>query len=98
MSNNWKTPIFDRTQEDVTFAISKIAEWIAYNISNTEYDEKVRIENEKLLIKEGYVKEVDDNKLVLDGDGRAYVDGDVLVVKIGVVYDLKGCFRGDCVP
>ena len=92
MANVWKEPIFDRTQVDVDYAISKIAEWIAYNISSAEYDEKVRIENEKLILREGYAVTTDD-KLVLDGDGRAIVDADKLVVKIGVVYDLKGCLN-----
>ena len=30
----WKTPIFDRTQEDVEYAIRKIAEWIASDINS----------------------------------------------------------------
>lgn len=93
MTNIWRKPIYDRTQEDVDFAITKISEWIAYNISSAEYDEKVRIENEKLVLQEGQVTHVDDNLLVLDGDGRAIVDNNALVVKIGVVYDLKGCLN-----
>ena len=91
--SNWIKPIYDRTQEDVDFAISKIAEWIAYNISSAEYDEKVRIENEKLILQEGRVESVDNDVLVLDGDGRAYVDDNAVIVKIGVVYDLKGCLN-----
>ena len=92
MANVWKAPIFDRTQEDVDFAMKKIAEWIIYNISATEYDEKVRIENEKLVLQTGEV-EVDNEALILRGDGRAYIENDVLVVRIGVVYDLKGCLN-----
>lgn len=92
MANVWREPIFDRTQEDVDFAIHKIAEWIAYNISSTEYDEKVRIENEELVLREGYVIPTEET-ILLRGDGRAYVDNDVLVVKIGVVYELKGCLN-----
>lgn len=92
MANIWREPIFDRTQADVDFAIQKIAEWIAYNISAAEYDEKVRIENEKLVLNEGYV-ETDENKVILQGDGRAYVENGALVVRIGVVYDLKGCLN-----
>lgn len=92
MANLWREPIYDRTQDDVNFAINKISEWIIYNISSAEYDEKVRIENEKLILREGRVEQVDD-VLVLDGDGRAIVDNDALVVKIGVVYDLKGCLN-----
>lgn len=93
MASVWREPIFDRTQEDVDFAINKIAEWIVHNISAAEYDEKVRIENDELILQEGYVEAVDDNKLVLNGDGRAYIENDVLVVRIGVVYDLKGCLN-----
>lgn len=92
MANVWREPIFDRTQEDVDFAIQKIAEWIVYNISSAEYDEKVRIENEELILQEGYVATTND-ALALQGDGVAYVEDDALVVKIGVVYDLKGCFN-----
>ena len=93
MANVWKAPIFDRTQEDVDFAMKKIAEWIIYNISATEYDEKVRIENEKLVLQTGEVEVVDNEALILRGDGRAYIENDVLVVRIGVVYDLKGCLN-----
>ncbi len=93
MANVWKEPIFDRTQEDVDFAMKKIAEWIVYNISAAEYDEKVRIENEKLVLNEGEVEVLDNDALILRGDGRAYVENDVLVVRIGVVYDLKGCLN-----
>ena len=92
MANVWREPIFDRTQADIDFAIQKIAEWIEYNISVAEYDEKVRLENEKLVLNEGYVL-TDENKVILQGDGRAIVDNDALIVRIGVVYDLKGCLN-----
>ena len=92
MASVWREPIFDRTQEDVDFAIRKIAEWIVYNISSAEYDEKVRVENEELILREGNVITTED-AIVLQGDGRAYVENDALVVKIGVVYDLKGCLN-----
>lgn len=92
MASVWREPIFDRTQEDVDFAIRKIAEWIVYNISSAEYDEKVRVENEELILREGNVITTED-AIVLQGDGRAYVENDTLVVKIGVVYDLKGCLN-----
>lgn len=92
MATVWREPIFDRTQEDVDFAVRKIAEWIVYNISSAEYDEKIRIENEELILREGYVATTND-ALILQGDGRAYVENDTLVVKVGVVYDLKGCLN-----
>ena len=93
MANIWREPIFDRTQEDVDFAINKIAEWIVYNISAAEYDEKVRVDNEQLILREGQAEVVDNSALVLQGDGRAYVENGVLVIRIGVVYDLKGCLN-----
>ena len=92
MASVWREPIFDRTQADVAFAIQKIAEWTAYNISAAEYDEKVRIENEKLILREGYATTIND-KLVLQGDGRAYVEDTAMIVRVGVVYDLKGCLN-----
>lgn len=92
MASVWREPIFDRTPADVAFAIQKIAEWTAYNISAAEYDEKVRIENEELILREGYVATTNE-KLILQGDGRAYVEKDELVVRLGVVYDLKGCLN-----
>lgn len=92
MASVWREPIFDRTPGDVAFAIQKIAEWIGYNISAAEYDEKVRVENEELILREGYAATTQD-ALILQGDGRAYVEGDSLKVRIGVVYDLKGCLN-----
>lgn len=93
MANVWREPIFDRTQADVDFAARKIAEWIVYNISSAEYDEKVRIENEELILREGQAAYIENDGLVLQGDGRAIVENDELIVKIGVVYDLKGCLN-----
>lgn len=93
MANIWREPIFDRTQEDVDFAVNKIAEWIVYNISTAEYDEKVRVENEQLILRDGQAEVVDSGALVLQGDGKAYVENDVLIIRIGVVYDLKGCLN-----
>lgn len=92
MANVWREPIFDRTQDDVEFAIQKIAEWIVYNISSAEYDEKVRVENEELILREGNVITTND-AITVQGDGRAVVENDALVVKLGVVYDLKGCLN-----
>ena len=92
MASVWKAPIFDRTPADVAFAIQKIAEWTGYNISAAEYDEKVRVENEELILREGYAATTN-NALILQGDGRAHVEDDSLIVRIGVVYDLKGCLN-----
>lgn len=40
MGNVWQEPIFDRTQEDVEFAVRKISEWIAYGKPTDVYDLK----------------------------------------------------------
>lgn len=40
MANVWQEPIFDRTREDVEFAITKISEWIAKGNPKDIYDLK----------------------------------------------------------
>lgn len=40
MASVWQEPIFDRTQEDVEFAIRKISEWIALGKPTEVYDLK----------------------------------------------------------
>ena len=40
MGSVWQEPIFDRTQKDVDFAITKIAEWIAFGKPTDVYDLK----------------------------------------------------------
>lgn len=40
MAKVWQEPVFDRTQEDVDFAITKIAEWIASGTFSEVYDLK----------------------------------------------------------
>ena len=88
MTNTWREPIFDRTYNDVEFAISKLAEWKKNHTHTTD----IRIENEEVVVGEG-LGYTNEDEAVLDGDGIAYVENGVLIVKIGDVYELKGCFN-----
>jgi hypothetical protein len=88
MISTWREPIFNRTVEDVEFAISKLAEWK----KNHTHTADIRIENEEVVVGEG-IGYTNEDEAVLDGDGIAYVENGVLVVKIGDVYELKGCLN-----
>lgn len=88
MANVWRTPIFDRTYADVTFAIQQIAAW---KESHT-HQVNIVVDHEKVAINEGEVK-VGEDSVVWDIEGVARVDGDALVVQFGDVYDLKGCLN-----
>jgi hypothetical protein len=89
MTNVWRDPIFDRTLEDVEFAIQKLAEWKKSHTHSTD----IRVENDALVVREDGNAYVDDNKFVLQEEGVAYVENDVLIVHVGDVYELKGCFN-----
>jgi hypothetical protein len=85
----WREPIFDRTLEDVEFAIQKLKEWKQSHTHSVD----IRVENEALLVRDDGTAYVDDDKFVLEDDGVAYVEDDVLIVHVGDVYELKGCFN-----
>lgn len=89
MANVWRNPIFDRTLEDVEFAIRKIAEWKKSHTHSTD----IKVENDSLVMRDGGTTQVADDKFVLQNEGIAYVEDDVLVVKVGDVYELKGCLN-----
>ena len=89
MANVWRNPVFDRTLEDVEFAIQKIAEWKKSHTHSTD----IKVENDALVMRDGGTTQVADDKFVLQNEGIAYVEGDVLVVKVGDVYELKGCLN-----
>lgn len=85
----WREPIFDRTLADVEFAIAKIKEWKKSHTHSSDIlfeDEVVVVENENIAY-------INDDNAVIDGDGVAYVEDGVLIVHIGDVYELKGCFN-----
>jgi hypothetical protein len=89
MNNVWRDPVFDRTLEDVEFAIRKIAEW---KMSHT-HSADIRVENDALAVQVDGAAYVADDKLVLQTDGVAYVENGALVVRVGDVYELKGCLN-----
>ena len=89
MTNFWRNPIFDRTLEDVEYAIQKINDW---KNSHTHIAD-VRVENESLVyISEG-VAYVTDDKFLLEADGGVYIEDDVLYLVTDDVIDLKGCLN-----
>ena len=89
MANVWRDPVFDRTLEDVEFAIQKIAEWKKGHTHSTD----IRVDNDALIVRDESTAYAEDDKFVLRGDGVAYVENDVLVVRVGDVYELKGCLN-----
>lgn len=88
MANIWREPIFDRTLNDVTFAIKKIAEWKQKHIHWAD----VAVDYEKVSINEGNVRATDDS-VILEYNGAVYVEDESLVIQLGCVYDLKGCLN-----
>ena len=89
MANVWTEPIFDRTLEDVNFAIQKIAEWKKKNVQVTD----VRVMNGELFIQSDGETHVTDDALTLQADGTASVNNEALVANIVAVYELKGCLN-----
>lgn len=89
MANVWREPVFDRTLEDVEFAIQKITEWKKNHTHSTD----IRVENDALVVRDEGTAYVANDEFVLQDEGVAYVENEVLVVHVGDVYELKGCFN-----
>ena len=89
MANVWREPVFDRTLEDVELAIQKIAEWKKSHTHSAD----IRFENDALVVQDAGTAYVADDKFMLQADGMARVEDDVLVVRVGDVYELKGCLN-----
>ena len=89
MATIWREPIFDRTSEDVDFAIQKLQEWK----KNHTHSVDINVANDILLVRDEGTAYVTEDKFMLQNDGVAYVENDVLVVRVGDVYELKGCFN-----
>lgn len=89
MANIWREPIFDRTYDDVSFAMRQIAYW---KQSHTHAAD-IKVENDKLVVQDNGVAYVDNAAFVLKNNGVAYVENETLVVQLGTVYDLKGCLN-----
>lgn len=88
MANVWREPIFDRTTNDVEYAIRKIAEW---KRNHTHWAD-VSVDFEKLSI-DGVEVSTTDDSIIIRNDGTVYVEDGALVAELGVVYDLKGCLN-----
>lgn len=89
MTNVWREPVFDRTLEDVEFAIQKISEWKKSHTHSAD----IRVESDALIVRGEGTAYTTNDKFVLQTDGIALVEDDVLVVRIGDVYELKGCLN-----
>ena len=90
MANVWLEPIFNRTLEDVEFAIQKISEWKKSHTHTTD----VRVEDDAMVVRDDGTVYIDNDELVAEHDGIAYVTEDnVIVIKVGDVYELKGCLN-----
>ena len=89
MANVWREPIFDRTAEDVEFAIQKLAEWKKNHTHSTD----IRVENDTFVMRDEGTAYLNKEEFVLEGDGIAYVENGVLIVRVGDVYELKGCLN-----
>ena len=89
MANVWREPIFDRTLEDVEFAIQKIEAWK----KNHTHSVDVRVENDALVLQDGATAYVDSDKFVLQEEGAVYIEDGVVILDIDDVYDLKGCLN-----
>ena len=89
MNNIWREPIFDRTSEDVEFAIQKITEWKQSHTHSTD----IRVENDALVVRDEGTAYVDNDKFLLRNEGATYVENDILIVHVGDVYELKGCLN-----
>lgn len=85
----WRQPIFDRTLNDVEFAIQKLKEWKQSHTHTTD----IRVENDTLLVQDAVTAYVTDDKLVSEHEGIAYVENDIIIIHVGDVYELKGCLN-----
>jgi len=89
MGNIWREPIFDRTIEDVDFAIRKIEAWKKYHTHAAD----VRVEEDALIVQDDSAAYVNDDDFVIESEGKVYVDENILRLDLDDVYDLKGCFN-----
>lgn len=89
MAAIWREPIFDRTLDDVDFAIQKLKQWKQSHTHSTD----IRVQNDALIVRDEGAAYVTDDKFVSEHEGVAYVENDILIVHIGDVYELKGCFN-----
>lgn len=54
---------------------------------------EVRVENDSLVVQDDGTAYVNDSKFVVENEGAVYVEDGVLILDIDDVYDLKGCLN-----
>ena len=89
MANIWRKPIFDRTSHDIAFAIQQIEAWKKSHSHTAD----IKVLTDSISLDVGEMGYIDGDLVVLQGDVLATVENEVLVVELGVVYDLKGCLN-----
>lgn len=89
MANIWRDPIFDRTQHDVAFALQQISAW---KKSHSHVGD-VKVDSDKVTVNADGEAYATGDAVVLDTRGNVRVENNILVVELGVVYDLKGCLN-----
>lgn len=89
MANIWRDPIFDRTSSDVAFAIQQIAAWK----NSHSHAGEVEVNTDAISVKVDGDAYVGEDALVLESPGNVRIENSVLIMELGVVYDLKGCLN-----
>lgn len=89
MTNVWRNPIFDRTLEDVEYAIQKISDWK----TNHTHLADIKVENDALVYNTEGVAYVTDDKFLLEAEGEVRIEDEVLYLNTDDVIDLKGCLN-----
>lgn len=89
MANIWREPIFDRTLDDITFAIQQIEYWKQSHTHSVD----LKVEDGTLTYQDDGVAYVIDDSLVAQHNGAVYVENETLVAELGTVYNLKGCLN-----
>lgn len=89
MANIWREPIYDRTSADVAFAIQQLSAWKQSHTHSAD----VKVEDGSLSMNVGETGYVDGELFIQQSDGAVRVENEVLILKLGVVYDLKGCLN-----
>ena len=89
MANIWRNPIFDRTISDVSFALRQIEAWKDSHTHSVD----VEVVTDKLVVQDDGGAYVDNDEFVLRNNGGVFVENETLVLKLGTIYDLKGCLN-----
>ena len=89
MANIWREPIFDRTLNDVAFAIQQIDAWKQSHTHSAD----VNVNPDAIVVNVDGDASVNQDEFVLDTKGNVRIEDDVVILELGVVRDLKGCLN-----